>query len=85
MVLRMERAYHRQHRASEANSDCGWGPQVRMAKVFQAVCQIMVDEKIFTSHKHLPFEGFEEVLCRVAVQLISTAYYSATVEVPHAA
>ena len=65
-------------------SECG-GIQVRMAKVFQAVCQIMIDEKIFTSHKHLPFEGFEEVLCRVAVQLISTACYSATVEVPHAA
>jgi len=54
--------------------------QVRMAKVFQSVCQIMMAEGLTTCDTHIPFEGFQEVVCRCAVQLLSTAYHSATVE-----
>lgn len=40
--------------------------QVRMAKVFQSVCQIMMAEGLTTCDTHIPFEGFQEVVCRCA-------------------
>lgn len=54
--------------------------QVKLAKLFQSVAGRMLQQGESTADSLVPLAGFNELLCRCAMQLLSTAHHGASPE-----